>query len=280
MPRESSTTSARTPARAAPPAAAQTGPAAAIPADVAAKLQDTLRMLASTHAFRIVWSKCLTRSERSTLGPDMMAAAADGRGALAMWMRFHRVWKPRAVARLGRDVGLLTDADFHWLDRELRPLDPTASKARRRRAAEQEGERDVEGDEAPDSEDLVAEAARRYDLVLVDAAPNRRVYWKEERVKGPWGRRDAQWQLLRLLAEAAPGGRGSGTAAVGWDQVSRTSQGAIVDRRSRLGRMLPHDLNGLIVPGADPGSYVLRLGAASVHLMDLPADQWLDPDDD
>ena len=212
---------------------------------VEAKVRGLRRSLSCAQVAEMVWIRELTEEQRAVLGGDLAAASGGGGEALRMWMRFHRCWEPRAVVRLSRAVNLLFETDYRWLERELASFDPTVSAARRRAGAARHAP--VPDDEEPDGEDLIQEAVAQHRLVLVSAPPTRRVYWRGKCIAGRWRQGSAQWDLLRLLAGGAAGGTRRAPRGVAWDMVNRSSPDAIVDRRSRLKKMLPCELDNLIV---------------------------------
>lgn len=101
-------------------------------------------------------------------------------------------------------------------------------------------------------------AAKR--LVLTDSPRN--AYWDSQCIKANWERKTMLWELLWELADRARLG-----LAVDRDCLSnKKSLRAIRDRRSDLGKLLPPDLNELIV-AAGRFSYRLELPPEAIALL-------------
>jgi hypothetical protein len=99
-------------------------------------------------------------------------------------------------------------------------------------------------------EETLGQAIASKNLVLVDSP--RRAWWKQDRIEQDWDRKPMLWELLWELVARAKLGR-----TVDRDQLSnKKSERAIRDRRSDLGRLLPPELDALIVSA---GRYTYRL---------------------
>lgn len=109
--------------------------------------------------------------------------------------------------------------------------------------------------EADKGEFQLAKALAAKQLVLTDSPRN--AYWNSQRIEANWERKTLVWELLWELA-----GQARFRLAVDRDCLSnKNSLRAIRDRRSDLGKLLPPELNDLIVAA---GRYSYRL--------DLPPD--------
>ena len=108
----------------------------------------------------------------------------------------------------------------------------------------------------PTWEETLIQAIASKSLVLVESP--RGAWWKRGRIDQDWDRKPKLWELLWELVARAQLGR-----TVDRFQLSNNkSERAIRDRRSDLGRLLPPELNALIVSA---GQYTYRLN--------LPADE-------
>ena len=113
--------------------------------------------------------------------------------------------------------------------------------------------------EAPPAGDAVALAVASRALVLVESP--RAAYWRGRPVQAAWDANPLLWELLWELA-----GRARRSQAVDRLCLSNPeSERAIVDRRSRLGRLLPEGLDRLI-RAAGRRAYRLGLPPGEVAL--------------
>jgi hypothetical protein len=113
---------------------------------------------------------------------------------------------------------------------------------------------------ADKGESQLAKALVAKRLVLTDSP--RTAYWNSQRIEKNWERKTMLWELLWELADQARFG-----LAVDRDRLSnKSSVRAIRDRRSDLGKLLPPELNDLIV-AAGRYSYRLDLPPDSVALL-------------
>lgn len=120
-----------------------------------------------------------------------------------------------------------------------------------------------------EAEDLVDAVRQSKRLVLVDRAP-RAVYWQGEVVDGDWDGKVKEWELLWMLAKRACQGR----TVDRLDLSNPDSTRAIVDRRSRLSRMLPVVLDDAI-EAVPTRAYRLTLAATDIVLLQFDDNQRL-----
>jgi hypothetical protein len=120
-----------------------------------------------------------------------------------------------------------------------------------------------------EAEDLVDAVRQSKRLVLVDRAP-RAVYWQGEVVDGDWDGKVKEWELLWMLVKRACQGR----TVDRLDLSNPDSTRAIVDRRSRLSRMLPVVLDDAI-EAVPTRAYRLTLAATDIVLLQLDDNQRL-----
>jgi hypothetical protein len=221
---------------------------AALPSELLVPLIEAKQRIRNLPAAQRMWDRLLTPAQRDELGGDVVRAYRTYGGTLGIWARLRPgAWEPRAVILIARAAGVLDEATYAWLDRELAAYDPSP-----------------QGDD-----ERVALARRTRPLVLVEASGRLLAYWRGAAVDRPWHRNPMAWELLWTLAENARARRD-----VGWDEVSRAeTPRAIVDRRSRLGRLLPHDLNERIVPGESSNRYRLALEPGEIGLFEL--EDWI-----
>jgi len=86
-------------------------------------LQDLDRKLKPARAAERMWER-LTEEERERLGGDVRSAYARFPSAAMMWAELHRVSQFRAYLEAGRELGFVSDADYHWLMREVGEEEP------------------------------------------------------------------------------------------------------------------------------------------------------------
>src|SRR6185436_16207325 len=84
-------------------------------------------------------------------------------------------------------------------------------------------------------------------LVVVAGVGRREAYWRGRRLEVDWFAQQAPWDLLVALAEQAASGRGADAFTLG-------GGGTLKDRRYRLRKLLPADLDAAIRP-AGRGTY-------------------------
>jgi hypothetical protein len=187
------------------------------------------------------------------------------RGSVGMWMHLHAVSQPRAVIQLARELNMMNDIDYSWLDRELSKTDPVPP-------APEPNVTQPHCDNSDDDEDLdekIDRARHEHDLVVVQGNGVRQIYWKQQLVA--WGRHPVLWELLWQLVERATLGQ-----EVRWDMLSnRKDEKTITRRRWRLKHLLPCDLDGAIKRGQGVGSYKLQLDPHQIALFELSGDEWL-----
>ncbi|MFL5531741.1 MAG: hypothetical protein ACJ8BC_07175 [Gemmatimonadales bacterium] len=109
------------------------------------------------------------------------------------------------------------------------------------------------------AEDVVALAVSTRALVLRESP--RALYWQGQPVEAPWEANPLLWELLWTLASRARRGQAVDRFALS----NSDSERAIVDRRSRLGRLLPRSLDERI-RSAGRRSYRLELPPEQVAL--------------
>jgi hypothetical protein len=193
-----------------------------------------------------LWWDGLSVEEQNCLGgrfEDSWVAL----GTIGMWMRLHHCRsQPRAVLELERELGLIPDTRYRWLDRELERVDPFPKS---------------------DPEDQIEEARRHHRLVLARDGRWCLVYWDGERVAAAWEAHPKKWALLWKLAEAA-----RRRSVVRWDELCRTP-GDLANQKHRLIALLPRELVDLVgtVPG-DGCAYRLELAAEEIRLLDFSSE--------
>jgi hypothetical protein len=122
--------------------------------------------------------------------------------------------------------------------------------------------------QVPSAADGVADALAAKALVLVESP--RAAYWRGELLEVRWEDCPLLWELLGALAR-----RGQQAQAV--DRFCLSNPGsarAIVDRRSRLGRLLPIELDDQIT-AAGRRTYRLALAATDIALFQGEAEERL-----
>jgi hypothetical protein len=127
------------------------------------------------------------------------------------------------------------------------------------------------------AEERVKRATRTHPLVLVQGDGSRRLYWQQQwRRETNWAGKTAIWDMLWALAGAAQRGQ-----SVASDELTRSSPDAFVDRRSRLRKFLPQDLDAMIVRVPGESAYRLEIDPRQVKLIQLESGQgFLEPDDE
>jgi len=81
-------------------------------------LQDLDRKLKPARAADRLWER-LAEEERERLGGDVRAAYERCPSAARMWAELYRVSQFRAYLEAGHELGFVSDADYHWLMREI-----------------------------------------------------------------------------------------------------------------------------------------------------------------
>ncbi len=224
------------------------------------KLHHADMSLKCLQAAQLMWDKLLTVDEQHRLGGDLVAAYEKYHGPVRIYLQVRKVWFIRAIIEVARGVDLLSETDYRWLDREISKVDPLLSVSRRAARRPITSERDPE--------DIIAQECPLHKLLLVQGKGAHCLYWKDEQVLGPWSKNLKIWELLWELARHAKTGQ-----AVAWDQLSTCNTDAIVDRRARLKKFIPGELNLLIKPTGDAGNYRLTLDPTHIYLLTIRPDQ-------
>ncbi|MDB5329588.1 MAG: hypothetical protein JWP03_739 [Phycisphaerales bacterium] len=185
------------------------------------------------------------------------------RGTVAMWMHLRQVSQRKAVIQLARELGVMSDVDCRWLDRQTATTDP-AARAPTRPVTHPDC--DEEG-----LDEQIDRARLEKDLVLVQGNGVRQIYWEGELVPAAWDRCPLLWELLSQLVQRAKTRR-----EVSWDLLSNgRNEKSIVQLRWRLKRVIPPGLNKAIRPGSGAGRYRLDLDPGRIALFELTGDDWL-----
>jgi hypothetical protein len=221
-----------------------------LPPDVLARLQEAWLRVTNFAAAARVWER-LTDEQREQLG-GTLPTAYERLGTVGMWMTLHNRWsQPRAIIELARELSLIAEADYRWLDRKVAAIDPIPAIQ-------------------DDPEELIERARQQHRLVLVQGGGARRMYWNGEAIDARWEHRSTIWDLLWKLAQSA-----ERRSAVGWDEVvGGRGPRTLTDRRSKLKGFVPDSFNALIEPDHS-GGYRLKLQPSEIKLIELPAGEAL-----
>jgi hypothetical protein len=121
-----------------------------------------------------------------------------------------------------------------------------------------------------ETEDWIAALVAAKRLVLVDRRP-RSLYWEGQSVAGKWDRWPALWDFLWLLA-----GRARRQQPVHGDELTRPDAGCrtVVNRRHRLGNVLPSSLD-MLIEDVRPKAYQLKLDPDDIALLEVDQEEQL-----
>ena len=111
-------------------------------------------------------------------------------------------------------------------------------------------------------EELIEQKRQSHALVLVMGRGSRAVYWRDDLVAQDWSVHATPWDLLCVLAEQSK--TGQGVDWVLWRD--RHDRGPLKDRRYRLKKLIPADLNQKI-KSAGQGTYQLDLRPEEICLL-------------
>lgn len=125
--------------------------------------------------------------------------------------------------------------------------------------------------QVPSAEDTLADLVAHKALVLVEAP--RQVFWQQTELPVPWDANPLLWELLWALARRGQQGQRVDRFCLSNSESER----AIVDRRSRLGRLLPAGLRALI-RSAGRRTYRLDLAPEEIALVQRDDEPGLVPD--
>ena len=115
---------------------------------------------------------------------------------------------------------------------------------------------------------LVAARCRSHRLVVVTGRGRREVNWRGQPVAADWFVYQAPWDLLAALVEGCLGGQG----VDGFDVLPDGARGSLKDRRSRLKKLVPAELDEAIRP-AGRGTYQLALPPDEICLLAYEDDE-------
>jgi hypothetical protein len=217
-------------------------------------------LLAAVHA--TVARPSRGRDEEAAAEHPLWPCFRHFRGTVAMWMHLRNVSWRKAVVQLARELGVMSDVDCRWLDRQTSTTDPAARAPTHpvtHPGCDEEG-----------LDEQIDRARLEKDLVIVQGNGVRQVYWERELVPVAWERCPLLWELLWELVQ-----RAKVRQEVSWDVLSGRKVKSIVQLRWRLKRVIPPGLNEAIRRGSGAGRYRLDLDSGRVALFELTGDDWL-----
>jgi hypothetical protein len=116
---------------------------------------------------------------------------------------------------------------------------------------------------------LIEETCRSCALVVVMGQGRREAFWQGRLLDVDWLAQRAQWEFLVELVKHASSKQGVDACDLG-----DGAPASLKDRRSRLKRLLPKDLDGRIKP-AGRGTYILALEPGEIRLLSFEEDERL-----